>query len=1070
MPNAALPPRPAGPGAPRPPWAQIVEALVRQVSPALRARSKHPGGPALGVVVAATLPDGLPVALRALPPLNEPAQAALSALCRRWATVEHPAVCGLLAWPCAGAPEAPLLSRWAPDPPPAPASLGAAEVATLLIDALDGLAALHAAGLRHGGIGPRALRRRADGGLCLLDPGLGRVAAVAQTESHAAPEGSVEHDVLALLTTAAAWLAEAESPLAALLSAPPAAALEHAARAAAAVAAAAGLPAPVPRWPAAAPQPAPPGFPAEGEGGRPLPLLGRHTERAALWTALLRAAGERRPLGVVLQGAPGEGRSALLSALCSAAEAAGLAVARRALHGPVWGPGQGLSTVLRTILGVQGLSPDALRPLAAAGLSARGLGPEATAVILRWLGAAPGPMPGPLQRYDALLELLRAETRGGAPAALLWIDDAQWGRDALCFALHLFARAPDLPALVVVSVRAPARSAPPEPLKDDDVQGLIDRLLDLPEVGELRLGSMGQAELVGLLRGPLQLAPGTAQRLADWARGTPLPAVQAARALQEAGLLVPTPEGRALAPGDPLPADLEAVWLDRVQRRLQPDQWGEELTLSTAALLGGIVVDRELDGSLAAAGQAADRALLHRLQEGGLLLALPGAPGTARFVHGSLVRALTRRALRAGLARSLHAGLAEMLSRRWGSGAPTPSAQARRLRHLIGAEELDKAVDLALTAARGRLLAGEPAPARALLRAVEPFEVRLAADDPRRGALWIAQGYAAALGARGPGLRALAARAELEARRRRWPQNRVHALLLLTLACAHQGAGEEAQAAVDEAEALAARIGAPALGALAARERGRALLLVGQPEAAWRALESAAPALEREGPPPMRAEAWRLRAAARWELGDDDGAEAALAQLGEGAAGWTEAEADLLRGALCAARGDRAGARVAWGRAVAAHRALSTRGERSGALLLAGWCLDGADPASAARYLDAAADDQEGGPPVARALYRLLRGRCALQLGRTSTAARWVEDAAAEVHLELRDRAVSATAAAAAATPLAAPGPEGAALRATLTALAADTRPEAPAPGLRTSAELDLADAVTEEQPRGAAR
>jgi tetratricopeptide (TPR) repeat protein len=1070
MPNAALPPRPAGPGAPRPPWAQIVEALVRQVSPALRARSKQPGGPALGVVVAATLPDGLPVALRALPPLNEPAQAALSALCRRWATVEHPAVCGLLAWPCAGAPEAPLLSRWAPDPPPAPASLGAAEVATLLIDALDGLAALHAAGLRHGGIGPRALRRRADGGLCLLDPGLGRVAAVAQTESHAAPEGSVEHDVLALLTSAAPWLAEAESPLAALLSAPPVAVLGHAARAAAAVAAAAGLPpprAPLARRRAAARAPR---LPRRGRGGpaaapaRPPHRAGRPVDRLAARRRGAPAA-RRRP-------ARRAGRGPQRAALGPLLRRRG----RRPRRGPAGparpGLGPGSGPEHRAAHHPRRARPEPRRaaPPRRRGPLRAGPRPRGHHGDLALAGRRPGPMPGPLQRYDALLELLRAETRGGAPAALLWIDDAQWGRDALCFALHLFARAPDLPALVVVSVRAPARSAPPEPLKDDDVQGLIDRLLDLPEVGELRLGSMGQAELVGLLRGPLQLAPGTAQRLADWARGTPLPAVQAARALQEAGLLVPTPEGRALAPGDPLPADLEAVWLDRVQRRLQPEQWGEELTLSTAALLGGIVVDRELDGSLAAAGQAADRALLHRLEEGGLLLALPGAPGTARFVHGSLVRALTRRALRAGLARSLHAGLAEMLSRRWGSGAPTPSAQARRLRHLIGAEELDKAVDLALTAARSRLLAGEPAPARALLRAVEPFEARLAADDPRRGALWIAQGYAAALGARGPGLRTLAARAELEARRRRWPQNRVHALLLLALACAHQGAGEEAQAAVDEAEALAARIGAPALGALAARERGRALLLVGQPEAAWRALESAAPALEREGPPPMRAEAWRLRAAARWELGDDDGAEAALAQLGEGAAGWTEAEADLLRGALCAARGDRAGARVAWGRAVAAHRALSTRGERSGALLLAGWCLDGADPASAARYLDAAADDQEGGPPVARALYRLLRGRCALQLGRTSTAARWVEDAAAEVHLELRDRAVSATAAAAAATPLAAPGPEGAALRATLTALAADTRPEAPAPGLRTSAELDLADAVTEEQPRGAAR
>ncbi|MFM2245871.1 MAG: hypothetical protein RL071_1945, partial [Pseudomonadota bacterium] len=134
----------------------------------------------------------------------------------------------------------------------------------------------------------------------------------------------------------------------------------------------------------------------------------------------------------------------------------------------------------------------------------------------------------------------------------------------------------------------------------------------------------------------------------------------------------------------------------------------------------------------------------------------------------------------------------------------------------------------------------------------------------------------------------------------------------------------------------------------------------------------------------------------------------------------------------------------------------------------AGWCLDGADPASAARYLDAAADDQEGGPPVARALYRLLRGRCALQLGRTSTAARWVEDAAAEVHLGLRDRGLAAAAAAAAEAP--GTGDEAEALRGALVALAADTRPAPAAPALVADADLDAADADTEEQPRGAAR
>jgi hypothetical protein len=58
------------------------------------------------------------------------------------------------------------------------------------------------------------------------------------------------------------------------------------------------------------------------------------------------------------------------------------------------------------------------------------------------------------------------------------------------------------------------------------------------------------------------------------------------------------------------------------------------------------------------------------------------------------------------------------------------------------------------------------------------------------------------------------------------------------------------------------------------------------------------------------------------------------------------------------------------------YKSVVARGELSGALLLAGWCLDGADPASAARYLDAAKEMPESATFAGCALASALAHRC----------------------------------------------------------------------------------------------
>ena len=944
-------------------------------------------------------------ALRLLPALNEPALQRLREVVSVGLRADHPAVAPLSGWlgpeAVAGAGAGALISTWISLPGPAEASLDDDVVEALLMDGLSGLAHLHALGMVHGGLGPGAVRLEAEQGpLVLVDAGLRGVLEAQRTGSWMPERSSPADDLVDMLRLARSWLRTPEGPLGAWLLG----AAQRDGRGAPACAAAVaealrahrGRPAVVPDW--ARPGPRawerwPVGAHAEGEGGRAIPLIGRQMEQRSIWAALRRAAEEARPMGVVLRGAPGEGRAALLGAIRTRAVELGLVVPWTAWHGPVWGPGQGVGAMLRRALDLTDLPPEAVAAGARARLSGLGV-PEADADrVVRWLTGGAELTPGPLERYDAILSLMRALcVEGGRQRVIfIYLDDVQWGRDALCFAHHLFARGRDIPALLVASVRADSRSADADLLRDGEMNTLLETLLGLPEVGALRLGAMGGAELTALLQGPMGIEGSSARRLVEHARGNPLFAVQMVRSLHEAGSLVSTPAGLALAPGDPLPADLEAVWGDRLQRQLRADGAAAERTLAAAGVLGGVVVDRELDGALAELGEVADRGLLDRLQRAGLIVT--GGPlgrGAWRFVHGSLARAVVRRAQRLGLVRSINGAIAAMLARR-GGAARTSVVEARQVRHALGAGDAGAAVALALRSAGGRVLAGEPAPAAALLDAVDAALQALSPADPQRGSAWLLRGYCAFFCGDINGMQSVSARCELEARRHGWSLTRVHALVLRAYAAARRGEADEGRRLMTEAEALAEGLGDLGLAGLARRELGRVLLMQGHLDESAAVLDEAVTALADHGPPAALCEAWRLVSAVRFHAGrPDDGA---LARSRRCASFWSIAEGDVVEGDLLRVAGDLAGARAAYGRSVAWHRSLGTRAEHPGSLGLATLSLLHGEVSAAAAYLEACADELEGAALPSGCLHRALRAWASAAAGRWGQATRWASDA-----------------------------------------------------------------------------
>jgi tetratricopeptide (TPR) repeat protein len=399
---------------------------------------------------------------------------------------------------------------------------------------------------------------------------------------------------------------------------------------------------------------------------RPVPLVGRESERDLLWQRLADAHGGGVSRAVVVRGPSGVGKTRLLQWFCERAQEVGAATTFHVTHNKQPGPLDGIRGALTRTFRVGGMSR------AEAGtriLNRLSIDSELDdlaifdAIALAEMALTDGTESGgPAERVRfsdrreqwVVLERWLARLAAKRPI-IVWVDDAQWSREALRFVEYVLeAGTPGV--LFVLSLRDDALAERPE--RESEVAELLSR----PECESFDLGPLDDEAHGALVRQLIGLDEKLARAVEKRTAGNPLFAVQLVGDWVERGLLLATDTGFALADDMPaLPDDLHEVWGRRIER--VAEQAGSivaPMALEVAACLGQSFELRELEAALDAIDMKLPVRLLDELLAA-RLAEYRSDSGVVTFVHPMLVESLERRSREAGRWTTSHFACARAL-------------------------------------------------------------------------------------------------------------------------------------------------------------------------------------------------------------------------------------------------------------------------------------------------------------------------------------------------------------------------------------------------------------------------
>jgi eukaryotic-like serine/threonine-protein kinase len=473
-------------------------------------------------------------------------------------------------------------------------------------------------------------------------------------------------------------------------------------------------------------------------GLRRVPAIGRIAERDQLWATLQASADQGRTRAVVIRGGAGHGKSHLARWLCERAEEVGAAAASMAVHGAIPARSHGIGPMLGRMLRSVGFTRHEV--LARAEKRLKQLGwrrhylwhaltelispsddPEGSQTGVRF--------PTPDERYVVAAAYLEREARQ-RPLAL-WLDDVQWGGDAISLARHLLERnslAP-IPALVILTVRD--ESLPADSFEASALAGLVAH----EDCEEIRLQPLDVDETTSLVGELLRLEQGLAGQVVARAEGNPLFAIQLVGDWVNRGILELRDDGLALRDdaSAAIPDDIHQVWMGRFERVLAGRPASARASLEVAAALGQFVDWAEWRGACRRADTSPPASLLGDLAAQGLVRSDP--QGWA-FVHGMARESLERSAREQHRWPQLNSACADQLAEAGGR-----DVHERVGLLLVEAGRYEEALGRLLLAVQDRLGLGEFRTAAGLLKTRSRLLDRLGIQrqDPRRALGWVAQ-------------------------------------------------------------------------------------------------------------------------------------------------------------------------------------------------------------------------------------------------------------------------------------------------------------------------------------------
>lgn len=445
-------------------------------------------------------------------------------------------------------------------------------------------------------------------------------------------------------------------------------------------------------------------------GLRSVPLMGRIPERNHLWSALRWVRGQGRSRMICVEGPVGCGKSALVRWLCERAEELGAAYAIRATHSPAPGRGDGVPRALARWLRCQGAERAEIREELLGQLSwlAPEMGGADRMALAEALSSLMTPSEGEassaargMQRYRALGEWLAL--MGRRRPVILWLDEVQWGADALRLTRYLLSAECQVPVLVVATLGAGAHA---ETRIEAD---LIEGLASSPQVERLPIGRLNRGMMTLMLQDGLGLSGDTAEALLDQAEGSTLYAMQAVADWVGRGILMPGARGYEVPPRaiSALPRGLGTLSMKRLRwvARQCPDPEGCMQALEVAAALGRSLHVRTLAMTCRRMGLTLPQRLSRLILDAGLVR---GGVGQWLFAYEGLVEALLERARAGGRLQEIHRACADTLdslSRR--DRCEFRCNAARQAYHLVGAGRWDEALEMLRISIEGWLTTGD---------------------------------------------------------------------------------------------------------------------------------------------------------------------------------------------------------------------------------------------------------------------------------------------------------------------------------------------------------------------------